>query len=267
MKPKIIQVSRILMVVVLVLTAACQKTGTIPSTPRPAALTVVNLVPGSTFIIPVINSGSAITYFSNAFHIPYGNFEEYSPPGGMDTTYVVQGNDTLDIGPKTSDIFLYDVSDFKPGGIYSLFLTGADTNSPDYLLTIDSIPYYEPSDSVMGIRFANLSTGSNPISVNLEGSSNGSEVSSLPYKGITTFKQYVNNSTTTDFLFVIRDAATGDSLTQFDFLQSGSFNDGYGLTDPNNSYLLTFKNVTIAIFGSESATSAFPLQTALIDDY
>jgi hypothetical protein len=253
----------------VVLISACQKMGTIPVVPSAASLTVVNAVPGSTPVIPVINTGSPITYFSfvNPL-IGYGSFIEYSPPGGEDTTYVVQRTDTLalDIGPKSNMLF-YNILNLKPGGIYSLYLCGTDTSSPDYLLTTDSIPYYGPTDSVMGIRFVNLSTGSNPISINLEGNANGSEIGSLAYKGITTFKQYVNNSNTLDYFFVIRDAATGDSLTQFDFVQNYSYNGGFGLIDPVTYNLLTFKSITIAIYGSESNGSTFPLNTMLVDDY
>jgi hypothetical protein len=248
------------------MTLCCQKTITIPALPRAAALTVVNAIPGSVPVIPIIDAGSPITYFNFASPIYYGNFMEYSPPGGDDTAYVVQGADTLDIGPKSNMLF-YNILNLKPGGIYSLYLCGVDTNAPDYLMTTDSIPYYGSTDSVMGIRFVNLSTGSNPISINLEGAANGSEVSMLPYKGITAFKQYVNNSSTLDYLFVVRDAATGDSLTQFDFLQDYSYNNGFGLTNPINNNLLTFKCITIAIYGSESNGSAFPLSTMLIDDY
>ncbi len=249
------------------LISACEKTGTIPSVPRPASLTVVNAIPTSAPVIAVINTGSPITYFNFAIPIGYGSFSEYSPSGGEDTAYVVQGADTLDVGPKSAGLPFYDILNLKPGGIYSLYLCGADTSSPDYLLTTDSIPYYGPTDSVMGIRFVNLSTGSNPISINLEGSANGSEVGSLPYKGIATIKQYTNNSTTVDYFFVIRDVATGDSLAQFDFLLNGSYNNGFGLTDPITNDLLTFKNITIAIYGSESNISNYPLSTMEIDDY
>jgi hypothetical protein len=161
------------------------------------------------------------------------------------------------------------VLNFKAGSLYSLFITGADTTSPDFLFVQDVLPVIK--DSAVGIRFVNLSTGSNPMSINLEGSSIGSEVSNLAYKGITSFQQYVNNSTTVDYFFVVRDAATGDSLTQFDFLASGSSNNGNGLIDPSNSLnngtLLTFKNITIAVYGSESANSNNPLSTMLIDSY
>jgi hypothetical protein len=244
---------------------ACQKTTTAPGVSGAASLTIVNAVPASNPIVAVINTGEPIMYFSNAQYIPYGRDVEYSPLPGKDTIYAVQYNsDTLNVGPKTSDLMYYDVDALLNRGIYSLYLCGADTSSPDFLFTTDILPSYSSSDSVMGVRFVNLSTGSNPISINLEGSANGFEVANLPYKGITTFKQYPCNSGVADYIFVIRDAASGDSLTNFDF---GGQNNGYGLLDlTNGGALLTFHNITIAIYGSETNMN-FPLNTMLIDDY
>jgi hypothetical protein len=252
---------------ILVFFAVCRKTDTAPSVPHPAAFTVINVIPNSAPIIPVFNTNSSIDYFSNALAIGYSDFSEYSPPGGNDTFYVVQQNsDTLSIGPKASELMFYGILNLKPGGIYSLFLTGADTSLPDYLLTTDSLPYHGLSDSTVGIRFVNLSTGSNPISINLEGSFNGSEVANLPYKAITGFKNYVCNSTVSNvgYLFVIRDVATGDSLTSCSLIGAGS--GGVGLFDLNGNALV-FKNVTIAVYGSENPLSNFPLGATLIDNY
>jgi len=261
----------ILIAIIICTVIACVKTSISSSVSQVAAFTVVNVIPNSIPVISVIGTSSPMDYFFNAQKISYGSFYEYAPIGGNDTVLVVQNNsDTLNTGPKESGLMYYNILKLKIGGTYSLFLCGADTTSPDYLLIDDTLPYHNPSDSVMGIRFVNLSTGSNPISINLEGSPNGSEVSSLPYKGITSFKQYINNSTIIDYLFVVRDAATGDSVTQFDFLANGSSNNGYGLTDPsnnqNNGNLLTFKNITIAVYGSESNPNA-PLTTMLVDNY
>lgn len=261
----------ILAAIVLFAYTGCQKSVTAPSVPKPAAFTVVNVIPNSAPIVPVFNTSSGIDFFGDALAIGYDGFNEYSPFAGNDTVYVVQQNsDTLDIGPKTTGLFFYNILNLKSGGIYSLFLTGVDTSSPDYLLTTDSLPYHGPTDSTVGIRFVNLSTGSNPMSINLEGSSNGSEVVSLPYKGITDFKDYICNSMVTNsnsgYLFVIRDLATGDSLTSYSLTGIGSGN-GIGLGDPNNGNSLTFKNVTIAIYGSETSGSNFPLSTMEIDDY
>jgi hypothetical protein len=247
---------------------ACQKVTTAPSVSGVASFTVVNVIPNTVYnVIPVINTAQAIMWYQSAYSIGYGSFYEYSPISGNDTIYVVQSNDTLHTGPKALGEMFYGILPLKSGGIYSLFLCGTDTTSPDYLFTTDTLPYYSPVDSVTGIRFVNLSTGSNPISINLEGSPYGSAVSSLAYKNITDFKQYIDNSTISDYLFVVRDVATGDSLTQFDFIASGSGNNGYGLTDAyNNGKLLTFRNITIAIYGSET-DQGDPLTTMLIDDY
>ena len=249
--------------------SSCQKTGTAPTVPGPAAFTVVNAIPNSAPVIPVINTSSAtlIDYFINANAIGYGRFYEYSPPSGNDTVFVVQQNsDTLNIGPKGVGLIFYNILDLKVEDVYSLFLTGTDTSSPDYLFTTDSLPYHSQTDSTVGIRFVNLSTGSNPMSINLEGSSNGSEVSSLPYKSITGFKNYISNSTVTNsgYLFVIRDVATGDSLTSYT-LQGIGLGNGIGPADPNGNPLV-FKNVTIAVYGSETSMGN-PLGTMLIDDY
>lgn len=248
----------------------CQKTGQVPHTSGVAALTVINATPNSSSIIPVINTSQAIMYFGNAVSINFAGYQEYAPYVGDDTVYIVQnsGFDTLDVGPKVTGELFYGILPLQKGGIYSLFLCGSDTTNPDYLFTSDSLPFYPSGDSVTGIRFVNLSAGSNPISINLEGNPNGSEVSSLPYKSITGFKPYTDNSTTQDILFVVRDAATGDSLTQFDFNAYNSYNNGYGLTDPtNNGFQLTFKSITIALIGQPGTNAVVPQATILIDDY
>jgi hypothetical protein len=226
-----------------------------------AAFNFVNVVEGSSPSV-VAFSNSNITYAAWS-SIAYGTSNLFSPlAGGVPLT--------LAWSSDTTRPFFQGTLGLKTGNIYSFFISG-DTTAIDTLFTQDFIPNYSQTDSVMGIRFINLSAGSNPISINLEGSSNGSEVSSLTYKGITGFKQYINNSTTADYLFVVRDAATGDSLTQFDFVASGSGNNGNGLIDPsnnqNNGTLLTFKNLTIAIYGSEIINRNNPLTTMLIDNY
>ncbi len=64
---------------------------------------------------------------------------------------------------------------------YSLFLTGASPAAIESVLIKETYPRAY-ADSVCGVRFINLSPGSNPISVNIKGNINGSEVTSLAYK-------------------------------------------------------------------------------------
>jgi hypothetical protein len=264
----------ILLAVVLIIVqflSSCSKQTSVSPYPV-ASLNVVNVLPNSAPLILVQGPiSSVIGDFSNIGPLSYASTAVLTPRSGSETLYVLQSNaDTATIGSKGPDFMFNGVLNFKPGSLYSLFITGTDTTNPDFLFVQDVLPVI--ADSSVGIRFVNLSTGSNPISINLEGNANGSEVANLPYKGITNFKKYINNSTTIDYLFVVRDASSGDSLTQFDFLASGSSNNGYGLTDPsnspnNNGTLLTFRSVTIAVYGSESINSNNPLSTMLIDDY
>jgi hypothetical protein len=248
----------------------CSKQFSTPVYPV-ASLNVINALPNSAPLILVQGPIASETgNFSNVGTLSYASAFVLTPPSGSEEFYAVQSNaDTSAVGTKSPDFMFNGVLNFKAGSLYSLFITGADTTNPDFLFVQDTLPMI--TDSSVGIRFVNLSTGSSPISINLEGSANGSEVGNLSYKGITGFKQYVNNSTTTDYLFVIRDAATGDSLTQFDFLASGSYNNGNGLTDPsnsaNNGTQLTFKHITIALYGSESSISSNPLNTMSTDNY
>jgi len=236
-----------------------------------ASLNVVNALPNSAPLILVQGAiSSAIGEFTNIAPLPYASTAVLTPMSGSEILSALQYNaDTATVSNKGAYFMFNGELTFKASSLYSLFITGSDTTNPDFLFVQDVLPVIK--DSAVGIRFVNLSTGSNPMSINLEGSSTGSEVSNLPYKGMTSFKQYVNNSTIVDYMFVVRDAATGDSLTQFDFVAGGSSNNGYGLTDPsnspNNGTLLTFRNVTIAVYGSEGVNSSDPLSTMLIDDY
>jgi hypothetical protein len=249
---------------------SCNKVNS-PSPSAVASLNVVNVLPnGAPLILVQGPISSAVGQFSNIYPLSYATTAVFTPKSGSESFYAVQSNaDTASVASKGPEYMFNGVLNFKAAGLYSLFITGTDTTNPDFLFVQDALSVIK--DSAVGIRFVNLSTGSNPMSVNLEGNSIGSEVSNLSYKGITSFKQYSNNSTTSDYLFVVRDATTGDSLTQFDFIGSGASNNGNGLTDPSNSAnygtLLTFRNVTIAVYGSGTSASNNPLSTMLIDNY
>ena len=251
------------------LAVSCEKTTSAPAITGVASLTVVNAIPNSTNLVPVIGSTQALAWFASAQYIPFSGFFQYSVGPGSDTVYVVQQNaDTLEIGAKVNADMFYGILSLSKNQIYSLYLCGKDTSSPDYLFTVDTLPYHSPSDSTVGIRFVNLSAGSNPVSINLEGSQNGSEVSSLSYKSITRFKSYNSNSLLTSGAdtFVIRDAITGDSLTSFTIygMSAGS---GEGLADPITGNPIVFKNGTLAIIGQPGPNAAVSMIATWVADY
>jgi hypothetical protein len=67
----------------------------------------------------------------------------------------------------------------------------------------------------MGIRFVNLSPGSAPVSVDIQGGANGSEAASLPYKSITAFKDYPATPAVSAYTFEFRDLASGALLASY----------------------------------------------------
>lgn len=216
------------------------------STPvAPVSLNVVNAIATSQPIIPVLGTTDTILYFSNALSIGYGATQLYSPLSGPTILYVVQGTDTV---PSKEKLFNGTLN-LVAGGIYSFFLAG-DTTKADTLLVQDHIPLY--SDSSAGLRVVNLSPGSQPISITLNGNpASQMEFSGLGYKQISSFKTYAANSSVVNnqYVFVIRDQASGDSLTTYTW-----------------NYPL-FKNNTLVIAGSEDPTSSTPLLVFSVNNY
>jgi hypothetical protein len=117
---------------------------------------------------------------------------------------------------------------------YSLFLAGASPSAIDNVLISENYPYAY-ADSTCGVRFIHLATGSNPISVNIKGNANGSEVSSLAYKAYSGFNKYAAKKVNTSYIFEFRDATSGTLLTS------------YTLTTPY------FHNVTLCLRGKTGA--------------
>jgi hypothetical protein len=102
--------------------------------------------------------------------------------------------------------------DLVPDGTYSLYLTGRSPNFESIFVKED-IPYH--TDSVAGVRFINLSPNSDPISVNITGNANGSEVASLAYKASTIFKKYPAKYSNLNYAFQVRNATTGALLASY----------------------------------------------------
>ena len=98
------------------------------------------------------------------------------------------------------------------GGNYSLFLTGTYPRVDTVLIDETYTSY---SDSVFGVRFINLSTGSNPVSADIQGNANGSEISSLAYLAYSPFKQYPAGIAVQSYAFEVRDAQTGNLITTY----------------------------------------------------
>jgi hypothetical protein len=114
---------------------------------------------------------------------------------------------------------------------YSLFLSGLSINAIDNVLIKESYPFAY-ADSVCGVRCINLAPDTNPISVDIQGNANGSEVASLAYKAYSGFNQHPAKAVNSSYTFEFRDAASGTLLAS------------YTLTTPY------FHNVTLCLSGS-----------------
>jgi hypothetical protein len=90
---------------------------------------------------------------------------------------------------------------------------GMEPNLSTVLLE-DKIPLYQ--DSTSGVRFINLSPNSQPITVNIQGSTL-SRFGTLSYKQISDFKPFTTKgqNLSNGYIFEVRDAQSGSLLTMF----------------------------------------------------
>jgi hypothetical protein len=217
-----------------------------------SSITLVNAVIGSNPLITTFTPDSTVAsfYFATA-QVGFQSWNEYSQQSGNSSMIIYQESDT-------NHVLFSGNFNFRPYSIYSLFLSGQllAQNAPDTLLVEDFPPYHSAADSVIGVRFVNLSPGIPAISVDIAGGSPGSEVGSLNYKGITNFKDYILTSTTPDpsmgYTFEFRLASTDSLLATFSF-SLGSIPE--------------FKNVTIVFSGSIDPNAGSPLGTFMVNNY
>jgi len=221
---------------------SCSKENSIGPSPV-ASLNVVNALPTSASLILVQGAiAPQIGKFYGVGALSYASVAVLTPKGGTGTIYAIQKNvDTLSVDDQNGGTFMFDNSlSFVAGNLYSLFITGADTSNPDFLFVLDNVA--PRTDSTAGIRFVNLSTGSNPVSVDIKGQANGGVVSLLAYKGITSFMSFPANSAIRSYVFEFRDAASGNLLTSYKL-------SGVNTNSTTVANTVLFRNLTIALIG------------------
>jgi hypothetical protein len=208
-----------------------------------SAITVVNAVINSNPLIADFSGADSVAaYYYTSQQIGYGTSWEYSVSSNKVPIVVYQISDTNTALYK-NDLML------QASTSYSLFLSGPDTTHIDTLITQDHAPYHSNSDSTVGIRFVNLAPGNNPISVDVQGNSAGSEASKLPYQSITNFKLYPAPLNITQYIFEIRDDASGDLLTTFTY------------------NVVPFQNITIVINGINGGLGNNSLGAFIVNNF
>ena len=175
------------------------------NTPLLASVNIVHAVVN----VPAIKVnyfGSTVIYRTYTDSVKYGAYKIYSLGAGPEAPLTIIP--MLD----TTKSLLSGSLGLTPGGMYSLFLSG-QYPSTDTLLVQDHISNY--TDSLVGVRFINLSPGSSPVSINIKNNQSDPEVSSLAYKQITNFKTYPATTGISNYVFEVRDAVSGTLLVSF----------------------------------------------------
>jgi len=175
--------------------ASCKKDTAISLSPL-ASINVTNVVVG----------GATLTLNTSALTIANNNYAQLA---------LNAGNSLVDLYPAAtpSSPYYNQTVQTNSGDYYSLFLSGTSPSFVDNVLIHENYQNY--TDSLCGVRFINLSPGSNPISVNVNGAVNGSTVASLAYKAYSNFVQFPAKKTNTTYAFQVRDAATGTLLLSY----------------------------------------------------
>jgi hypothetical protein len=243
----------IIVVVLSLPVISCTKSGnSLEQAQSSASLTVVNLINGSNGIVtnfsPAVGSKTmddTLQYYATAAEINYGSFIEFSSYSGNQPIAIVSITDT------TVDEWSGMVT-LPVGSIHSLYFVGPETLHIDTLLITDNLPYYPAGDSVIGVRFINLATGTNPVSVDIQGNSGSPITTGLGYKAVTTFSALPatsNNPSSGQYVFEFRDAMTDSLLATYSY---------------NNLYL--FKNVSV-ILGAMEQNGTISFNTTMVNDF
>jgi len=213
---------------------SCKKDQALGLLSNVSSLNVINAIPGSSGLVTNINN--RLLNYRTGSQIAYGNYKLYNFAGGSTSVVVKQIADTINsVYTNTLNLPGYTA--------HSLFLSGTAI-SPDTLLVEDHLTpaSSHPNDSVTHIRFVNLLVGSNPVSINIQGSPAGSVQASQSYKAITGFTDFAATSAIPSYVFEFRDAGTGALLKSYTLT-------GVNRASSTTANTILFKYLTIVLDG------------------
>ncbi len=161
-----------------------------------------------------VNVGGVAMNYASAPQIAYGTAAMYYAPRASTLVKILSTADT--VNPLVNSSI-----DFK-SGVYSVYLVGQLPTIETIIKEETNFPFIRQditppsSDSVVNVRFVNLSPNSVPVKIKVASAATN-EIDNLPYKGISDFKIYTAKLTTTTYSFQIRDAATDALITTYTF--------------------------------------------------
>lgn len=213
-----------ILVVVTMLLASCKK-DTVDA-PTSFTLYVVNGSMGT----------KAITNFAAAPKINYQN---------RSINYVQTGQH-VQVKDSAAALYLVNQGYEYNKGVYTLFIYGDSTNAQAILKEETDLPFipndklYTSTDSVVNVRFINLSPNSVPLKIKIS-TATTNEADALAYKEITTWRAFkAAPAATTTYSIQIRNATTDALITTYSFAANAT---------------KRFKNVTLMIRGLMGTTT------------
>lgn len=219
-------------------------------------LTLFNAMPGELRLLPSFRGTEPLNRYYDATLFYYGTFNvvgKYAITKEDQPLAIYSYPDTLVPSKPLFDLQLK----LKKGSINTLYFLGKK-EAPDYLLDTYLPPVHQAADSTFGVRFMNLSYGSQPVNVYLIKDGVRSAVEGLAYKGITDFKSYAATLKTGNYTFEFRDQATQQLLGSYTTTE---------LEKPSENKW-RFRNFTIALIGLPGESSELLKQkTFLFDNY
>jgi hypothetical protein len=179
---------------------------------------------GTVNVINVVSDVGAIKGNFSGINIAWSSIIPTGDFGTGKLYYAPAGNSNMKVVPALdTNVVLFNAARTIQSKVYTLYLTGTkadvdtmfreEINFP-FIATGANIP--PPADSVVNVRFVNLSTSSPALKIKLAiGTAN--EVNNLSYKSIGTWKGFPNRTDFTEYNFEVRNAATDELLTTYTF--------------------------------------------------
>lgn len=171
--------------------------------------------------------------------VEFGRSAFYFAEGKATNIEVVHGVDTSTLIGETFDL--------KKQGVYTLLVAGRMPDIETVFIEETNYPFLQldkpaaPQDSIINIRFVNLSQDTEPLDIRLQ-SSITNEVSGLGYREYSPFKSFPAK-------IAAYAGTTGYSILRFEIVENGVV-----LTSSNVFVIPTnrFKNLALVVTGSKA---------------
>ena len=187
--------------------------------------------------VKVNPSGGKYSYKTTTDSVKFGTNKFYfSPTGGSVITAVTSPDSTK---------VLFNRSVNLKSAIYTLYLTGTAASVDTLFREEVNFPFismnkmFTAADSVVNVRFVNLSPNSTPVKIKIANAATN-EFDNLPYKTIGVWNAYPARLSSTVYAFQVRSVANDALLASFNLTANAANR---------------FKNVALVIKGLQGTTS------------